>query len=380
MKVIIVVPSLPVKLNEIKGGMHAAVVYLLDGFKNKSITVRVISFTREIKNRQFIQYASNIEIVYEYEGSLTFHSLNYLYYGSTILKKNIIEFNPDILHYQAGNTLLFTKLFLKSNLKHVLTMHANAFEELKTKTSFKDKFTWWFNGVIHNLISSPFIIYLSEISKNAYLNKSVIKHALIPNAITADYFNMPLNQITHNKLVYIGVLNNRKNIYYLLSVLKKLVNKNIYYHLDILGDFVDEEYREKVTQFIKDENLSEFIHFRGWVNKSELLNYLKESDIMVMTSMQETLPMVIAESMAAGKVVISSNVGGISKMIHHQNDGYLFDLSNPAELENILVNLYNNQEQINSIIANARNSSKKYLSDTVAADTMKFYEVCLNGR
>jgi glycosyltransferase involved in cell wall biosynthesis len=259
-------------------------------------------------------------------------------------------------------------------------MHANAFEELKTKTSFKDKFTWWFNGVIHNLISSPFIIYLSEISKITYLNKSVIKHTLIPNAITADYFNMPLNRITHNKLVYIGVLNNRKNIYYLLSVLKKLVNKNIYYHLDILGDFVDEQYREKVTQFIKDENLSEFIHFRGWVNKSELLNYLKESDIMVMTSMQETLPMVIAESMAAGKVVISSNVGGISKMIHHQNDGYLFDLSNPAELENILVNLYNNHEKINSIIANARNSSKKYLSDTVAADTMKFYEVCLNGR
>jgi hypothetical protein len=87
MKVIIVVPSLPVKLNEIKGGMHAAVVYLLDGFKNKSIAVRVISFTRELKNRQFIQYAPNIEIVYEYEGSLPFHSLNYLCYGSTILKK-----------------------------------------------------------------------------------------------------------------------------------------------------------------------------------------------------------------------------------------------------------------------------------------------------
>ena len=165
LKVLIVLPGFPLDINCIKGGVHAAVSNLLHGFSTMDITVRVLSFNNEIQSRQIFKYSDTIEIVYEPEGSFPFHSLNYLFKGPTILKKNIREFNPDILHFQTGNTLFFTRLFGTLNRKCLLTVHAFAFEELKTKTSIKDKLTFLFNGFINEIIPIRNIIYIYKSSK-----------------------------------------------------------------------------------------------------------------------------------------------------------------------------------------------------------------------
>ena len=379
MRIIIIVPGFPLNPNDIKGGVHAAVSNLLHGFLSKDISVRVLSFNKEITSRQIINYSDSIEIVYEPEGPFPFHSLNYLFKGPSILKKNIREFNPDILHYQTGNTLLFTRLFGTYKRKSILTIHAFAFEELKTKTSVKDKLTFLFNGFINEMMPIRNIIYISESSKLKHFSKKIKSAALIPNALRPAYFNIPKSNGTNNHLLYIGVINNRKNLIHLLETLNQLQADNILFSLNVLGGFKDEDYEKQIGDYmLAHSSLNNNVFFRGWVNQSEAINFIENADILVIPSFQETLPMVIAETMAAGKVVVSSAVGGIPEMITNGENGFLFHLNEENALYNILKSLYNNNQLVIEMGSKAKEfASAGYHCNEVAEKTIHFYKQVL---
>lgn len=379
LKVLIVVPGFPLDVNSIKGGVHAAVSNLLHGFATKEISVRVLSFNNEIKSRVSLNYNNSIEIVYEPEGPFPFHSLNYFFKGPSILKKNIRELNPDILHYQTGNTLFFTRLLGTLNRKSILTIHAFAFEELKTKTSIKDKLTFLFNGIINELIPIRNIIYISQSSKLKHFSKKIKNAALIPNALRPAYFNIPTSTRTNNQLLYIGVINNRKNLIHLLETLSRLQNDNIHFSLNVLGGFKDQDYENQIEEYMANSQLKNNVHFRGWVNQADAIKYIEKSDILVIPSFQETLPMVIAENMAAGKVVVASAVGGIPEMITNEENGFLFNLNDKNALYGILKDLYNNHQLISKVGRNAKEiASAGYHCNEVAAKTIQFYNLVLN--
>ena len=380
MKILIILPGFPINLNDIKGGVHAAVSNLLHGFLSKDISVRVLSFNNDIVSRQIFKFSESIEIVYEPEGPFPFHSLNYFFKGSSILKKNIREFNPDILHFQTGNTLMFTRLFGTRGLKSILTIHAFAFEELKTKTSIKDKVTFWFNGIINDLLPIKNIVYISESSKQKHFSKKINNAALIPNALRPAYFNIPLSIKTQNQLIYIGVINNRKNLIHLLQTISRLQDENIFFTLNVLGGYKDKDYENLIEDYMKNSQLKNYVHFRGWVNQEDAINYIADSNILVIPSFQETLPMVIAENMAAGKVVVSSAVGGIPEMITNRENGFLFQLDEKNALYNILKELYNNDLLVVEIGRKAKEfAAAGYHCNEVAEKTIQFYKEVLSA-
>ncbi len=380
LKVLIVLPGFPLDINSIKGGVHAAVSNLLHGFLSKDICIRVLSFNNDIVSRQVFKFSDSIEIVYEPEGPFPFHSLNYLFKGSIILKNNIKEFKPDILHFQTGNTLMFTRLFGTLGLKSILTIHAFAFEELKTKTSIKDKVTFWFNGFINDLLPIKNIVYISESSKQKHFSKKINNAALIPNALRPAYFNIPLSNKTQNQLLYIGVINNRKNLIHLLQTISRLQDENIFFTLNVLGGYKDKDYENLIEDYMDNSKLKNYVHFRGWVNQDDAINYIADSNILVIPSFQETLPMVIAENMAAGKVIVSSAVGGIPEMIEHQQNGFLFNLSDTHALYNILKLLYHNDQLVINIGKKAKEFAVSgYHCNEVAEKTIGFYQQVLNS-
>ncbi len=380
MRIIIIVPSFPLNISDVKGGVNSAIINLLHGFEKFNIDVRIISFTKEVNEITVIPFSNKIEFHYEPEGLFPFHSLNYLFFGPGILKRHIKSFKADIIHYQTGNTMMFTRILGVLQKKIILTIHSFAFQELKTKTSIKDKITWWYNGTVNEMLKSPNVIYISDLSKEQHFSKKVKHHSIIPNAIRSDYFDVKMKPKTSNKLIYVGVINNRKNIYTLLNTLKSLIQNGIYFTLDVIGDFTDEEYRNKILTFVNNNDLDNYVTFKGWISQDKLLGIMADVDILVLSSFQETLPMVIAEFMSAGKVIVSSDVGGIPEMIKDKNDGFLFNLKEPDQLVNILESLYNNDELISFISTNAKQSaSKKYLCENVAKKTIEFYNECIVG-
>lgn len=103
---------------------------------------------------------------------------------------------------------------------------------------------------------------------------------------------------------------------------------------------------------------SKNIHAVGKVQNPK--PYYQEADILLITSRSEGFPMVIMEAMANGVVVVSTDVGGISKHIHNAENGFLVESGDEETIE----------EQVVAVI-NYLNSNKKVL-DTLSKKSYKY--------
>ena len=375
MKVLMLIPHLPFNLNKIKGGIESATLNLLEGFIDIEIKIRVVVITKEIKATTIINFSDNIELHYEYEGDYKYHSINYLINSPVTIKKHISIFKPDIIHYQIGNSFLFTKFIVPNEIKIVQTIHGMSLMELKNKKALSDKIKWLFNGLLQNILCPKNIIHLSTFSKQFINRRNVFKEEIIHNSITNEFFEIKSKNMTENKLIYIGIINENKNLLYLLDVLSALIKLNYKYTLEIVGGFTDENYKKEILNFVIQNDLNDHIIFNGQIDKNAVKKKIEEADILIVCSKHESLPMVIAECMSAGKVVIASNVGGIKEMIQDLKTGYLFKLSNKIRLIEILKQLYNNNQECLTLSNQARLFAKdNYNCKNVAKKTALFYE------
>ncbi|MDB5280384.1 MAG: hypothetical protein JWR61_5339 [Ferruginibacter sp.] len=375
MKILLVIPGFPLNVGEIKGGVCSALSNLLNGYKNCDVSVRVISFNREISENVVINYAPNIAIYYTAEGRLP-HVFNYVLKGATVLKKHIQEFDPAIVHYVMSGYILLTRVLGLSNKKQIVTIHGIAFPEARQKEKLKEKLVLYSNGIVELLLRPTNIIHLSDYSVSQYGKSQNRTITIIPNAINPIYFDIPLKKETNNKLIYVGNIDANKNILFLLKALKNLVENEFYFTLDILGGFSDKAYESQVLGYIKDNSLEKYIKFYGWVSQSQLQSIIADADILVVSSKQESLPMVIAEAMSAGKVVVASSIGGVPEMITHGVDGFLFNINKVENVLPILKSLYNNDELVHRIeLAAKEKAMLTYHCDSVAKKTLAFYRL-----
>ena len=314
MRVLIVIPAFPLEIAAIKGGVNSALSNLLKGFSGIPIKIRVVSFNREIAKPVIKRYSDNISIHYMPEGKLP-HVLNFLFSGSVILKQHIKEFEPSILHYAMSGYILLSKFFKgNASIKQIVTIHGVPFAEAKTKINLKEKLVYYTNGIVETFFCPKNIIHISSYSAGQYKNKNKTT-TIIPNAVDPVYFTLPVKFGTNNKLIYIGSIEARKNLIHILKAVKVLMDKNIFFTLSILGGFTDEIYKKEVLGFIENNNLKNVITLYGWTSQQEVQTVLVQSDILVLSSFQETLPMVIAESMSAAKVVVCTAVGGVPEIM-----------------------------------------------------------------
>ena len=82
--------------------------------------------------------------------------------------------------------------------------------------------------------------------------------------------------------------------------------------------------------------------------KPNILDYIHAADLIVLPSREEAMPLAILESMAMGKAIVASNVGGIPELISHGMEGLVFECENEIQMSEYLVRLYhNNEERVN---------------------------------
>jgi glycosyltransferase involved in cell wall biosynthesis len=98
-------------------------------------------------------------------------------------------------------------------------------------------------------------------------------------------------------------------------------------------------------QFLLEEQIKRFemsskIKLLGY--QDDITNLLKESDVFIMPSKREGLPLSVMEAMAASLPVIATRIRGNVDLIDHQKGGYLVSLSDSNQLASYIDELYHN--------------------------------------
>lgn len=148
-----------------------------------------------------------------------------------------------------------------------------------------------------------------------------------------------LKKQTHTysyRLVSAGSINGRKGQRKIIEALNKLpkeLQRKI--QISFLGDGPE---RITLQDLVADYGLNDNVIFYGAVPNAEVYKYLTRSNICILMSEMEGLPIALLEGMRAGLALISTNVSGIPELITENYNGKLLDPT-VDDLMNLLLNI-----------------------------------------
>jgi len=87
------------------------------------------------------------------------------------------------------------------------------------------------------------------------------------------------------------------------------------------------------------------------VGHSDALRLLNETDVLVLPSRDETMPIAILEAMGLGKAVISADVGGVREWLRDGMNGLLVEKENAAALAEAVARCANNPDLVEELKA-----------------------------
>lgn len=148
------------------------------------------------------------------------------------------------------------------------------------------------------------------------------------------------NKIKGFNLGYLGYINFKKNIPLTLDIFKKLHDIDSRYKLHIAGQFQDARTLAYLKYFIKEHKLENSFVFYGWLEQCEKVEWFKNINYMLISSIDEGLCFAAAEAMSSGIKPILHNCEGIKD---HYDKKYIFNTIDEA-VEMIISGEYNSIE------------------------------------
>jgi len=379
----LMVGTLPTDLLSVKGGVESAILNLFAGFTSLSGDIEIVhvSFLEGISDRIELEYSPNVKIIF-LPFKVKIKLLDYLINKSS-LSNIVAEENPDVIHIQESEPHLLRFIsFSKKTI--VVTQHGIMKEELKYATGVKNKLKFVFKTMVERFIFPSFknVIFISEYNRKLYTGK-LNQSAYIGNAVNPIFFEKSdIEPTERNSIIYVGVISKRKNLKMVIEALHQLKLLNIQFYLHVVGWYKekDVQYEIEIAELIQKYDLSSQIKFYGWLKQQEIVAVFRKCNFFILPSLQETLPVSIAEAMALGKIVIASDVGAISEMFENKVSGFLFEKNNLENLVSLLKEIHDNTEMDFSEWSDRirKEARLKYYPMENARKTLDFYKKVLS--
>lgn len=152
-----------------------------------------------------------------------------------------------------------------------------------------------------------------------------------------------------------------KGFHYLLEAVAMLKDSyediNVYisgYDNALKTGILSTAYGKYVQYLIKKYDLSSRLHYLGMLNAEEMKQQFLKSEIFVSPSVIENSPNSLGEAMILGMPIVAANVGGVSSMLVHGKEGYLYQSDAPYLLAYYISQLFDDRENEYELGKNAR--------------------------
>lgn len=162
------------------------------------------------------------------------------------------------------------------------------------------------------------------------------------------------------QVVFIGRGSPQKRVPLIAAIAQKMHESNDAVQFSFVGD----------VENVIDIHQYPFCKFYGNVTDQQLMDKIYEtSDVLILTSAFEGLPIVVMKMMAYGKVIVSTAVNGIPDYVYHLKNGLLITSTEESDIINEGVNhihtLISNPELRKQMGTYNYNSAKEKFSENV---------------
>lgn len=220
-------------------------------------------------------------------------------------------------------------------LPHIITMHGG----LKVCKALRRRM-----ALRWAMRASDYSVMVSRATQTQFSEDLGVKPSLfsvVPNGVPVRYgdptgVRKEFGIAPHECVILaVGVLERHKGHQVLLDALVRLRTRNpeSSWRLVIVGGAGGEEHTS-LLRYITEHGLSGRVHIV--LNRNDVADLLSLSDVFVMPSRWEGLPMAVLEAMVAGKAIVASAIAGIPEAIISGREGLLVPPGEPAALADAL--------------------------------------------
>jgi phosphatidyl-myo-inositol alpha-mannosyltransferase len=219
----------------------------------------------------------------------------------------------DILHFhEPWVPMLSRQILSRSNTVNIATFHAKLPENAMSRTITRvvTPYTKSVLKYLHELtaVSGAAAEYIRELTDRPV--------NIIPNGVDITHFSKIPKEAdkgpSGKTVLYVGRLERRKGVKYLLKAFQLLQENNEEVSLVLAGDGPDREKLEELSANLGLRN----VHFVGYVSEQEKLRLLHSADLFCAPALYgESFGVVLLEAMSSGLVTVASNNPGYASVM-----------------------------------------------------------------
>ncbi|MEG0899323.1 MAG: glycosyltransferase family 4 protein [Oscillospiraceae bacterium] len=167
-----------------------------------------------------------------------------------------------------------------SNLNHIFALHQNQKEEISR---------------LYNVNSDKITVIGSGYNDKVFYDRCIREKSTV------------------KKIIFAGKICEKKGVISLLQSLNDIYKHYTDFELYLAGGYSDKNEYNKICNIA--ENCKFNVTFLGKLNQEQLANRFNQSDIFVLASFFEGLPLVIIEALACGLKVVATDLPGVKQWI-----------------------------------------------------------------
>jgi len=301
-----------------------------------------------IENRKRIELEAESAKTYYFNAEKTFKEV--------LEKQKLLKIiKPDIVWICS----LGVRNFILPNKYKILIEHSELSSAIpenkglkKIRIKFFELFSLLYDG---SICASAYLYEYYKIKAKNYFRTIPIHYS--PYAYNPTIINLPAVKYqellvqygSFKNFIYMGTLTKNYGLFTMLEAVKILKGRYKNFRLFLLGNGRD---KEKATNFINSNNLSDFVVFTGYVEESDLTSYFKLADAFI-SPLNDTIqdwarcPSKIYMYIPFNKPILTGKIGEAKEIFGDK--GFYFDSNKPITLSTLMSAICQNNIDKNTI-------------------------------
>lgn len=367
----------------VTGGVDAVVRALADGLAARpNVDLHVITAVPGLASAQA-----------ERRGGLTLHLAPHPYRDRLLWRQPVVRHllralaaaAPDVAHAHMGG--IYADAALQWGGPAVITLHGVVFREAAlalASSRLPVRLRWQLDALYERWVvrRARDLVAISPYVAQEYRPLTRARFHDIENPVDDRFFDVPaamaqaFDDAAGPRLLCVARVIPRKDILTLIRAFARVREGFPGVTLEIAGqDDADPAYAAACREEIGRLGLAGGVRFLGGMFGVELAACYARADLVLLTSRQETAPVVVAEAMAAGRPVVATAVGGVPFLVTDGQTGLLAPPGNAAGLADAALALLRDPARRQAFGVAARAAARQRFSlAAVVERTLALYQ------